>query len=51
MGMDDCVNIKIDHILHIDKWKISKKIFSVVAVRIAVIDLIYNKADFIFLWF
>ena len=40
MGIDDCVNIKIDHILRIDKWKISKKTFSVVAVRIAVIDLI-----------
>ena len=51
MGIDDCVNIKIDHILHIDKWKISKKISSFVAVRIAVIDLIYNKSDIIFLCF
>ena len=51
MGIEDCVNFNIDHILHIDKWKISKKIFSVVAERIVVIDLIYNNPDFIFLWF
>ena len=44
--IDDCVNFKIDNILHIDKWYICKMIFSVVAVRIAVLDLIFNSSNF-----
>ena len=48
--IDHYVNFKNDNTFQIDKWKICKVIFSVVADRTAKIDLIYSTSDSFFVW-